>query len=722
MTTLAARSPQIRLTRTASEALASARAAVRSMPRLIRVSFLLLLAVLALYVAQLAFDIVANPAAEAIEGATGNVGMLGGGVLCAARAIGFARERLVWALLAGGLLAWGVGDLYYTLAFWGMEDAPFPSLADVGYIAFYPLVYAGLVVLLRERLPRVDRLLWIDGLVAALAAAALGAAVLFGVVLEASEGPPATVATNLAYPLGDLVLLSLVVGTFAATGRASLAAWGWIAAGLVIFSVSDALFLLATAEGGYVHGALFDAGWNAAAALLALAAWWPAARAVRTPQDEGWRSIALPIGFGVMAIGLLVFDHWSPTNLLALGLSAAALLAVLARLVVTFSDNVRMLRTSREEALTDSLTGLSNRRQLLADLAETLGEASAARRVALALFDLDGFKQYNDTFGHPAGDALLARLGRKLAAAVAARGPAYRMGGDEFCVLVSIEDDAALRSIDAARAALSERGESFELTCSHGTVLLPEETTDPAEALRLADQRMYRQKYARRGSASRGTTDALLCALAERHPDLDSHVHDVGALAEATARRLGVPEDELERIRLAGELHDIGKVAVPDEILDKPGPLNEREWEFIRRHTLIGARIVAAAPAMVSVARVVRSSHERYDGGGYPEGLAGEEIPLGARIVFACDAFHAMVAGRPYRASCTVEEALAELGRCSGTQFDPAVVEALRDVAPAVGPSGAADATASGCSSGAQAPTSLSGPAETAAAGAGQDA
>jgi HD-GYP domain-containing protein (c-di-GMP phosphodiesterase class II) len=130
-------------------------------------------------------------------------------------------------------------------------------------------------------------------------------------------------------------------------------------------------------------------------------------------------------------------------------------------------------------------------------------------------------------------------------------------------------------------------------------------------------------------------------------------------------------------VKLAAELHDVGKVAIPDAILNKPGPLNEDEWAFMRRHTLIGERIVAAAPALCGVAKLVRASHERWDGGGYPDGIAGENIPLGARIVAVCDAYDAIVADRPYRGARSSAAALAELRRCAGTQFDPAVVEAF---------------------------------------------
>jgi HD-GYP domain-containing protein (c-di-GMP phosphodiesterase class II) len=147
-----------------------------------------------------------------------------------------------------------------------------------------------------------------------------------------------------------------------------------------------------------------------------------------------------------------------------------------------------------------------------------------------------------------------------------------------------------------------------------------------------------------------------------------------------TAQRLGLSEPETKRIGLAAELHDIGKVAIPETILNKPGPLDTEEWEFIRRHTLIGERILMAAPSLAHSAQLVRSSHEHYDGGGYPDKLARENIPFGASIITVCDAFDAMISARPYGAAISVSEALTELRRCSGSQFHPGVVRIFCDL------------------------------------------
>ena len=192
-------------------------------------------------------------------------------------------------------------------------------------------------------------------------------------------------------------------------------------------------------------------------------------------------------------------------------------------------------------------------------------------------------------------------------------------------------------------------------------------------------------------TADRQSSDVLLTALAERHPDLGDHLDGVTELATDVATRMGIDGDELTQLRHAAALHDIGKVAIPDAIITKPAALDDDEWAFMRRHTLIGERIIAAAPALGRAAKLVRASHEAFDGTGYPDHLSGVEIPLGARIIAVCDAFDAMLAPRPYSPPSAVEQALAELRRCAGTQFDPDVVSAFGQTLARGGPELAAE-------------------------------
>jgi diguanylate cyclase (GGDEF)-like protein len=521
----------------------------------------------------------------------------------------------------------------------------------------------------------VPRRLVVDGLAAALGVAALSAAIVFETVLDSVDGKALAVATGLAYPLFDLVLLGLAIGALASTGWRLDRTWMLLAAGVATFWLADSLYLVRTAQGVYESGGWFDAGWWAGLALIAAAAWQPAPVRERRPSEERVRVIAVPLAFGAVGLGLLVYGAIAHVNLLAIGLAAASLVAVMARATLTFGENVAMLRTSRDEALSDALTGLGNRRSLARALDELLPQATPERPLVLALFDLDGFKQYNDTFGHPAGDTLLVRLGSNLSAFLHGRGQAFRMGGDEFCALFQIGGESHDPMVRGAAAALSEHGDGFSIGCSFGAIALPVEADDAVEALRIADQRMYANKHAGRMSAGRQSKDVLLRALAERDPGLGTHAETV-AMAAATAEALGLSPDEVENVRHASELHDVGKVAIPDAILGKPGPLTDEEWTFVRRHTVIGERIILAAPALARVATLVRGSHERWDGAGYPDGLSGDAIPLGARIVAVADAFAAMIAGRPYRAARTPDQALDELRLAAGTQFDPDVVDA----------------------------------------------
>jgi diguanylate cyclase (GGDEF)-like protein len=351
-------------------------------------------------------------------------------------------------------------------------------------------------------------------------------------------------------------------------------------------------------------------------------------------------------------------------------------------LVIIAVAGMSVRRGRREleaQATTDALTGLGNRRKLLADLERQVRTASSEAPLVLTMFDLNGFKNYNDTFGHPAGDALLLRLGQALGEAVVPfGGRAYRPGGDEFCVIAP----AARRHLleQAAVLALTENGEGFAVSTAFGSVAIPSEAADMGEALHRADEAMYAQKHSGRATAGRQSSDVLLRALVERHPDLDEHTGGVAELTSQVGRRLGIEGEELIQLGHAAALHDIGKVAIPDAIIAKPGPLTEDEWKFMRRHTLIGERIIAAAPALGRAALLVRSSHEAWDGSGYPDALAGVAIPVGSRIIAVCDAFDAMISTRSYARSKTVGEALAELRRCAGTQFDPLIVDDFEQV------------------------------------------
>jgi diguanylate cyclase (GGDEF)-like protein/putative nucleotidyltransferase with HDIG domain len=594
---------------------------------------------------------------------------------CLWRAATDPGERLPWLLIGLGLVSYSAAELYYTVFLQNLEEIPYPSLADALYLGIYPLAFVGLLLLTRCRAGRLPWMLWVDGLIVALGFAALSGALVYGTVIDATGGDPLTVATNLAYPTGDLLLLGLIAGLLGVFGLRAARAWSALIAGFVVLGVADTIYLYGVASESYEVGGVLDAAWPAALVLVATAAWQlPRELDGNVLADRGF--LPIPLAAGLCATSLLLLDHYHRLDDFAVWMSTACLLAVVVRLGGTFRDNIRMLRASRHEAATDALTGLGNRRALIAELERRLAEEDV-EPVVLALFDLDGFKAYNDAFGHPAGDLLLGRLGTRLAK-LGEPGEIFRMGGDEFCVLFPA--DGASSRLGRAQLALSEEGEGFEVSASCGTVALPDEARTVSEALAIADRRMYAHKRGDRRSASNQSKDVLLRAVHERSPNLGLHGGEVADLAEHTARRLGLELEEVRAVRQGAELHDIGKLAVPDAILNKPGPLDEAEWAFMRRHTVVGERILSAAPALLDVAKLVRSSHERFDGDGYPDALAGEQIPLGSRVIAVCDAWDAMVTDRPYRRAMSREDALAELERCAGTQFDPQVVDAFKAV------------------------------------------
>jgi diguanylate cyclase (GGDEF)-like protein len=589
-------------------------------------------------------------------------------VIAASRAVLVSRDRLAWSVIALSLACTSFAEIYFII----VEPENYPSIADLGWIAFYPTMYAGMVLLIRRRARSVGSTLWIDGVTASVAAAAVGAAVLIEVVLQTTEGEPAAVATNLAYPLGDVLLLSAVFGAFSLAGWHISRRWVVLGLGVLATTIADGVYLFTVET--YVPGTDIDLLWPVSTLLIAAAAWVPDSED-RAVELEGRPLLAVPAICALLATGILVYDHFSRINLFALGLAAATLLLVVARLAVTFAENGRLFNLVKHESITDALTGLSNRRKLVRDLETRLAE-DQAQATLLMIFDLNGFKGYNDSFGHPAGDALLMRLGEKLATVPGDDGSVYRLGGDEFCLIASVTSDEVEGLIDRACAALSERGEGFEITTSFGAIMLPEEAAEASEALQLADERLYAQKHSRRGETDR-TMHALLDALAERDPGLYGHAEGLAAVSVAVGRMLGLRRDELDELGRAAQLHDLGKLAVPDQILQKSEPLDELELEFIRQHTLVGERILRASPAFRSIAPLVRSSHEHWDGTGYPDGLTGEEIPLGSRIIRAADAYVSLTTQRGHRTALSPAEALAVVESGSTKEFDPTVVRVL---------------------------------------------
>jgi len=362
---------------------------------------------------------------------------------------------------------------------------------------------------------------------------------------------------------------------------------------------------------------------------------------------------------------------------------------------------VRALRAMRL-ALTDPLTGLGNHRHFHERLERELAQAhERGLPLTLCLVDVDDFKRINDRFGHPAGDRVLSQLATRLRQT----GEAFRLGGDEFALLLPGYDESA--ALTAAYSVVERVGmltldDIGSVTVSAGVATSPHHAADRDELVRLADSALYWAKEYGKNRARAYRPDvielaelkrlasgpdraarfraaaSLARAVDARNAYTGSHSQRVAELAARVARRMDLPEDQIELTRLAASLHDLGKLAIPEELLRKPGPLTEPERMILERHPQIGFRMLESL-GVDTVADWVLHHHERWDGSGYPDGLPGDQIPLGARIIFVADAYDAMTSECVYRRRVSPQEAVEELERCAGTQFDPAIVSAFAE-------------------------------------------
>jgi diguanylate cyclase (GGDEF)-like protein/putative nucleotidyltransferase with HDIG domain len=402
------------------------------------------------------------------------------------------------------------------------------------------------------------------------------------------------------------------------------------------------------------------------------------------------------VPFSIMAsVSLMLAVLWERSPLLATAL-VGPLVAI-----ALYQRSVYSALKAMRLALTDPLTGLGNHRHFHERLQRDLDRAHAEGfPLTLCLLDIDNFKQVNDRFGHPVGDRVLAQVAARLRQG----GEAFRVGGDEFALLLPRRDEHEGFSISKAvieRVAEAICDHGSTLSMSAGVATYPQHGVERSELVRVADSALYLAKEQGKNTVRLYRPDLIELAelrrLAEgpdraarlraaaslahavdaRDAYTGSHSYMVGELAARVAKRMGLDSEAVELTRLAGSLHDLGKLAIPEEILRKPGPLNEAERLVLERHPQIGFRMLDSL-GVEPVATWVLYHHERWDGDGYPDGRAGAEIPLGARILFVADAYDAMTTDRVYRSRLSHEHAIAELERCAGTQFDPEVVAAFQ--------------------------------------------
>jgi diguanylate cyclase (GGDEF)-like protein/putative nucleotidyltransferase with HDIG domain len=358
----------------------------------------------------------------------------------------------------------------------------------------------------------------------------------------------------------------------------------------------------------------------------------------------------------------------------------------------------RTVEIERQNATTDALTGLLNHRGGLQALKAAFDTAvNDGASVSLLVGDIDSFKLFNDTYGHVAGDEVLRLVAKHCASAVGSLGTACRYGGDEFLlILPRIEKHEASRMAKGITEQLggvefrTEDSHSVPIRMSVGVATYPDDTGSPSNLVAIADAAMYEAKKrlegAKKSSVSSradttfGVLESLVLAVDAKDRYTKDHCDLVAEYAVKLAQRLNLSDESVRALRVAGLLHDIGKLAVPDEILKKPAPLTEEEYLIMQRHVRIGEVLIREVPQLKDVIQAVSCHHERYDGSGYPRGLAGEGIPLLGRIIAVADAYSAMCLDRPYRKAMPLDAAVGEFVSGAGIQFDPDIARAFVDL------------------------------------------
>lgn len=414
--------------------------------------------------------------------------------------------------------------------------------------------------------------------------------------------------------------------------------------------------------------------------------------------QQGIRSILyLPLAVKDKDIGSLVLASLRPN---AYSSRQIRLLEQVALQIATPVENVQLYKRAEQRARVDELTGLFNRRHFEERLKEEIGRHSRyGNMFSLLILDLDNFKTYNDIYGHPAGDILLSQIGRIIKSSIRDADQAFRYGGDEFAVVLptaAISDAYVVAERVRGQIAKEMEEKEIAVTCSIGVSTYPADGVIGGELITVADTALYYAKrtggnrsylsskilsepvddagsYARHNGLS--AVYALVSTVEVKDPYTYGHSRKVNTYAVALAEAAGLSPEEVSRVSTAALLHDIGKIGVPDRVLNKKGKLTKEDWEAIRSHPRLGATIVGNIPNLAPCVSTILHHHEKWDGSGYPEGLKGEQISVEARILAIADAFEAMSAARPYRSALCNEKVLRELRRGAGSQFDPELVE-----------------------------------------------
>ncbi|MDG4821824.1 diguanylate cyclase [Asanoa sp. WMMD1127] len=633
------------------------------------------------------------------------------GASAVAAVVTTGRTRSAWVLLAVSNALWLAGEIiwvYYTYV--AQRGPPAVSSADLFYLLSYVVAIPAILV----GIGSTGHLRHIRGLLdAGLLALGLGT-IGWQVAISPSlpQAPRLADFVAFAYPLFGVAIVTTLAAVGLA-GRHRLPAWGaLVGAAFAVAGVTDAVYAYSIATQN-VDGNWINMGWQIEAVLFSLAA----VAAIRRPEPETRKRdrardlTAVPLVVAAVAVaGLILADRLDggPITGGTLAVLLALFAGLLARQLLTIRDRTRLagqLRTALREqerlAITDGLTGVYNRRffqEMLRIEAERAERAGTP--LSLILIDLDEFKKVNDGYGHPAGDVVLAQIAERIRGAVRASDVVARYGGEEFgCLLPGVNEEVSVEIAEQIRQAIARgavgvgQGRTVTLTSSLGVATAgtrdARPATEPDGLVHDADTALYRAKATGR---NRVVAAGMLSDPVESDPDLpiglvwladridaqlSPHEHStaVSRWSLLVAERLGLDMTALRRVAAAGRLHDIGKVTVADSVLRKATPLTPVEWEQLRRHPGESARLLDELGHRPDLAAVVGAHHERFDGTGYPRRLAGEQIPIEARIVTVTDAWAAMLADRPYAPALSVPDARAEIESGRGTQFDPAVAD-----------------------------------------------
>lgn len=641
-------------------------------------------------------------------------------VLAIALAVWAARRtegvyRRLWTMLACALPLWVAGESivsYYKVVL--RTEPPFPGLADAFFIAFYATLIVTFVVALRPALNVRSWKAVLDASVLAVAVGFIGWVAL--VEPQLSEAASLATVVSAAYPILDVVMLTILISLTLASFHRPPASLRLLTAAIAAGALTDvALTYVSLHTSSPEHGWL-KIGWETEALLLVLAAvvaLQPAKTANRAPTRH-MRDRGLTIVLAGVALTLASVVIESLGDALSIADAVVALYvvgAIALRLQLTSREREQIaleleasLREQRRIANTDELTGLHNRRYADRHLEKRAlaGSRDATLETGVLILDLDHFKDVNDAHGHPTGDEVLRLTAERLTRTRRPGDVVARYGGEEFLVILQDVECATLPAVaERFRECIAEEpydlGEAHPLivTASVGGASMPADAATLTELLRIADRALYTAKSMGRNRVQIGAhgDEGSIEGLMERGSVLNfvqglvdyvdasygavDHASNAAHLTGLVADELGLESSQRWRACAAARLHDIGKIAVPKEILVKPGALSHEEWKLVQRHPDVGAEMLSLAPGLRDVAEVVRQHHERHDGAGYPEELKGSEICVEARVVAVCDTWVAMRSDRPHRSARTQAEAMTELRRVAGSQLDPRIVDAF---------------------------------------------